>query len=415
MLRSSTRARGACYTDAIVALALNVPFMVAALCRYPQDLRWTSPSGAYTLLVFAGYYVFLVYALLTLTFVLVGKWRRLFVVASTTILTLTLYYFVVDGVVYRVSKMHVDAFWLQYVVTTFDGLGIGATQVAIALFALALIVVLELCLLNVARRLDHRALWSTALPIVCAVCFAATQAIHIVAYEVSDARFTSITPELPFYFPIRSHPNALKYGHLLSLVRASAVNAPEVAGASLRYPLNDIGCAARSGGARENVLILLVESWRADAMDSVVTPQLYGFSKTASTFVAHFSSGNSTPAGVFPLFYGIHSTYWKAVKANNASIHNPVLIDALQDNGYQLGIFAKSNFKVHKLKRRHLPRHRRRGVVTGHHVGCERPRHDRPPVRVHGRPTCRGTTLLRIRLLQVNPLLLRLSSRFSSL
>jgi membrane-anchored protein YejM (alkaline phosphatase superfamily) len=53
---------------------------------------------------------------------------------------------------------------------------------------------------------------------------------------------------------------------------------------------------------------------------------------------------------VFPLFYGIHSTYWKAVKANNVRIHNPVLIDALQENGYALGIFAKSDFKAHKIK-----------------------------------------------------------------
>lgn len=342
--------RGATYADAIVALALNVPFMVAALGRYPQDLKWASPPGIYTMLVFAGYYVLLVYALLTLVFVLVGGWRRAFVVASTSILTLTLYYFVLDGVMYRVTRMHVDAFWLQYVVTTFDGLGIGVGQIATAVLAFAMIGALEVGLLHVARRIDHRAVWSIAVAVVCVVCFVATQAIHIVAYEVSDTRFTSITPELPFYFPMRSHPNAVKYGHLLSLVRESAANAPETGGASLHYPLNDVGCHAGSGGMHENVLILLVESWRADAMDSVVTPRLYEFAKDASLFEKHYSSGNSTPAGVFPLFYGIHSTYWKAVKANNASIHNPVLIDALEDNGYSFGIFAKSNFNVHKLK-----------------------------------------------------------------
>src|SRR5689334_22437572 len=85
-------------------------------------------------------------------------------------------------------------------------------------------------------------------------------------------------------------------------------------------------------------------------MDSVTTPRLSAFANEASTFLDHFSSGNSTPTGVFPLFYGIHSTYWKAVKANNVRIHNPVLIDAMEDNGYAFGIFAKSNFKVHKIK-----------------------------------------------------------------
>jgi len=336
------------FGHAVVALVLNVPLLVVALSRYPQELRWASPAGAYTLLVFTGYYVLLIYAVLTLAFMLIGAWPRIFLVASTATLTLSLYYFAVDGVVFRVSKVHIDAFWLEYLVTTFRGLGIGLGQIGAALLAFGVIVILELRLLRIARRIAHRALWGAGLAVMCVLSFVVTQAVHIVAYEVSDTRFTSITPELPFYFPVRSHPNAVKYGSRLSLVRASEVDAQNNGGASLRYPLHDVGCGLRSH--RENVLVLLLESWRADAMDSVVTPQMSAFARDASTFLRHFSSGNSTPSGVFPLFYGIHSTYWKAVKANNARIHNPVLIDALEDNGYALGIFAKSNFEAHKIK-----------------------------------------------------------------
>ena len=331
-------------------MALNVPFMVAALSRYPQDLEWGSAAGVYTLLVFAGYYVFLIYVLLTLVFLLVGAWPRFFVAASTTILTLALYYFVLDGVMYRVTKAHVDAFWLQYLLTTFEGLGIGRAQIAEGILAFAVILALELFLLRTARRIRRRALWSAGLAVVCIVCFVVTQAIHIVAYEVSDTRFTSITPQLPFYFPIRSRPNALKYGRQLALVHESEADTSPRGAVSLQYPLQDAGCAARRDRNRKNVLVLLVESWRADAMDSVTTPRLFDFARDASAFLDHFSSGNATPAGVFSLFYGIHSTYWKAVKANNVRIHNPVLIDALQENGYALGIFAKSDFERHKIK-----------------------------------------------------------------
>lgn len=344
--------RRALYGRAVATLALNVPFMVAALSRYPQDLRWASPAGVYTVLVFAGYYVLLVYAVLTLAFLLTGAWPRVFLAASTATLTLSLYYFAVDGIVFRVAKTHIDAFWLQYLVTTFGGLGIGFAQVANALLALAAILVLELFLLRLTRRIRRRALWGAALGVACVLCLMVTQAVHIVAYEVSDTRFTSITPELPFYFPVRSHPNAVKYGSRLSFVRASQADATDGGSASLRYPLHDVACDPRSDHVPRNVLILLLESWRADAMDSVVSPQMDAFAKGggASTFLEHFSSGNSTPTGVFPLFYGIHSTYWKAVKANNVRIHNPVLIDAMEDNGYAFGIFAKSNFKVHKIK-----------------------------------------------------------------
>jgi membrane-anchored protein YejM (alkaline phosphatase superfamily) len=74
------------------------------------------------------------------------------------------------------------------------------------------------------------------------------------------------------------------------------------------------------------------------------------FAERASRFTNHFSSGNSTPTGVFPIFYGIHPTYWAAVKANNAAVHNPVLIDALAANGYAFGIYAFSHFERHKIK-----------------------------------------------------------------
>ena len=340
----------ASYGHAVVALALNVPFMLAALCRYPQDLRWLSPAGVYTLLVFAGYYIFLIYILLTLAFLVTGAWPRLFTAASSTILALALCYFAVDGVVYRVAKAHIDAFWLQYLLTTFEGLGIGIAQIAGALLVFTAVVALQLVLLRTARRVQRRALWGAGLAAACVVSFAITQAIHIVAYEVSDTRFTSITPQLPFYFPLRSHRNALKYGPQLALVRASASDPSGGSGASLVYPLHDAGCSARPRSDRMNVVILLLESWRADAMDSVVTPRMSAFARDASTFTEHFSSGNSTPSGVFPLFYGIHATYWKAVKANNVRIHNPVLIDALQEDGYAFSILARSDFKAHMIK-----------------------------------------------------------------
>src|SRR5262245_23508427 len=342
--------RWADYTAATVCLALNVPFMLVALSRYPQDLEWASTAGVYTLLVFAGYYVFLVYILLTLVFLLTGAWRRVFAAVSTAILTLAVCYFTIDGIVYRVAKAHIDAFWLQYMLTTFEGLGIGLAQIAGAVLVLGAILAVELVLLRAARRMRHRELWTAGLVLVCLVCFTVTQAIHIVAYEVSDTRFTSITPQLPFYFPIRSHRNAVKYGRQLSLIRESEVNVSETGAAPLQYPLHDAGCTLRADRNRKNVVVLLVESWRADAMDSLTTPRLSAFARDASTFLDHFSSGNSTPSGVFPLFYGIHSTYWKAIKANNVRIHNPVLIDALEENGYAFGIFAKSDFKAHKIK-----------------------------------------------------------------
>src|SRR5262249_53515300 len=140
--------RGASYTQAVVALALNIPFIAAALSRYPQDLTWFSLAGVNALLVVAGYYVAALYLVVTVAFLLTGAWRLVFLTVSAAALTLTLYYFVVDGIVYRVTKMHIDAFWLQYLFTTFRGLGIGLAQILGATLLLGVIVGLEFFLLR---------------------------------------------------------------------------------------------------------------------------------------------------------------------------------------------------------------------------------------------------------------------------
>ena len=85
-------------------------------------------------------------------------------------------------------------------------------------------------------------------------------------------------------------------------------------------------------------------------MDSTVSPNIDALARRSSVFRNHLSSGNATPHGVFGLFYGIHPTYWAAVKANNAAIDNPVLIDVLGGLGYSFGIFADSQFGRHKIK-----------------------------------------------------------------
>ena len=358
MIRPEARARAITwlsprtegYAQAIVLLFLNVPFLLAALSRYPQHLTWTSVAGAYAVMVFAGYYVLALYLVLTLAFLVTGTWRRIFLVASTTILTLTLYYFIVDGIVYQITKMHIDAFWLEYLFTTFEGIGISVAQVATALAVLVAIVALEILLLRVARRIWRRALLNAGLAAVCVICLVVTQVIHVAAYEANDRRFTWLTPQLPFYFPLTSHKNWLKFGNHFSMIGELAAEEPGNSGESFQYPIRAIGCAADLERPRKNVLVIMLESWRADAMNSTVTPNMDAFTSEASYFVNHFSSGNSTRSGVFPLFYGIHPTYWTAIKANNVRIHNPVLIDALEENGYALGIFADSHFKRHKIK-----------------------------------------------------------------
>jgi membrane-anchored protein YejM (alkaline phosphatase superfamily) len=337
----------------MVVLCLNVPLLFVVLSRYVSGVNWASVGGLYAGLVFLGYYTLAILVAVTALFLVTGAWPRLFLAASGVLITVVLYYFVVDGMVYRLLKSHIDAFWLVYLVTTFEGLGIGIPQILLAVALLAGVAALEWWLFGLAARVRVPRRWVIGQAVACVLAYGVSQTLHLMAYGTNDTRIAALTPQLPFYFPIVSHKHSEKYRGQVPMIGeagVSSLGAGENPGA-FRYPLHEVACKLSEGHRRPNIVILLVESWRADALDSVVTPRMSAFSQRGSRFLNHFSSGNSTPAGVFPVFYGIYSTYWTAVKANNALIDNPVLIDALAANGYEFGIYAPhSQFERHKIK-----------------------------------------------------------------
>jgi len=349
--RSSIRAwlasRAESYAHVNVALCLNVPLLYIALVRHLEGVDLTSLPGIYASLVIVGYYFLLLQILITAVFAVCAVSTRVAVFVCAAVITAAISYLLADGFVYRVFRFHIDAFWLQYALTSFSGIGLPGWLVGAAAAALAVIIALQAGLFRLARRLPSPRLIAGSMIVTAVVAYAASQALHIVAYERNDARFTHITPRLPFYYPIMSHKDAVKYANALPMIGGSA--APE-ASVSLAYPSRGVSCPPSPGARRPNILMIVLESWRADTMDDEVSPNIARFARRSSVFENHFSSGNATPTGIFSLFYGIHPTYWTAVKANSSSIHNPVLIDALEANGYAFGIFADSHFQRHKIK-----------------------------------------------------------------
>lgn len=108
---------------------------------------------------------------------------------------------------------------------------------------------------------------------------------------------------------------------------------------TLNYPLAPMEC---SGGEKPNILLILIDSWRADSFTPDVTPHIYQAfkdQKDAYYFTNHLSGGNATEAGVFSLFYSMPYAYWDSF----TGLHQPpVFITQLQKFGYQLGIFGSS-------------------------------------------------------------------------
>ena len=331
-------------------LALNVPLIVAILLFSLRGIDFSAMTWVYFLTVVIGYYALIILVLFTLVYLLLFYVRRIAVIAAIGAITLGVFFLIVDGLTYHVTKIHIEPFWMEWIVNDLSAFGISHTTLWAVFFCLLGLIAVELLLFRLADRISGRKglAWSFALLTV--IALAASQVIHLVAYEKNVAEITSLTPYLPIYYPVTSHRNAQKYGDLLPIDEESPALASAEQTGTLSYPLKELQFSDNPGDHTPNILILLFESWRTDAMTPEVTPNTWEFSRKSTVCLDHFCSGNSTIAGLFGFFYGLHPTYWSAVKADNARIHNPVLIDALEQKGYSFGMFAKSNFKRHKIK-----------------------------------------------------------------
>ena len=338
------------YRWLLMFVALNVPVICAILARNLDGADFTGLSTFYAACVMVGYYGLPVLFVASLAHLLLMVAGRLATFLSVVLMTVFVFYLLLDTFVYDLVKFNIDVFWLDYIIHDYEGLGLPESNLHTAAIGLGAVAVLEIVLWLVARRLRPRARWAAVVPALIVVAFAASQVMHIVAYQRNDQRITSLTPHFPLYVPTTSHSKAVKYGDLLPI----GEDAPAVAGgdyrySSLTYPRGEVDWEILPDGERPNFLFLLLESWRFDAVDETVSPHIAELAGRASVFENHLSSGNQTTCGIFSLFYGLHPTYWPAVKANSTAIDNPVLIDAMLDNGYAFGVFAKSKFARHKI------------------------------------------------------------------
>jgi membrane-anchored protein YejM (alkaline phosphatase superfamily) len=105
----------------------------------------------------------------------------------------------------------------------------------------------------------------------------------------------------------------------------------------LMYPLEPLAC--RADAPRRNVIFIAVDSWRFDALDPRMTPNVHAFAQRSARFTNHFSGGNATRIGVFSLFYGIPGTYWHRILAEQ---RRPVLIEELLRRDYAISVFRSA-------------------------------------------------------------------------
>jgi membrane-anchored protein YejM (alkaline phosphatase superfamily) len=338
------------YYRLTIAAVINIALIFSILLWNSRQHDFGALSGLYFLTVILGYYVLPVYLVSSVLYLVFSPFRRFSLFVASLVITGFVFYFLIDVYTYSITRMHIDLFWINWIINDFDAFGLTYGTLSAVLAAFLILVAVEVGIFLLARRVAVRRWVIVSFWGVLLLSFAVSQTLHAVAYEENDARITGLSPYLPFYYGITSHSTSAKYGELLPVGLEDTDVAGDDYEGPFTYPLKPIVQQLPPGKQPPNIIVLLFESWRYDAISPELTPNTSALAEKSLVSTRHVCSGNSTVAGVFGLFYGLHASYWGAVKASNARIHNPVLIDVLEDNGYSFGIFAKSNFKRHKIK-----------------------------------------------------------------
>lgn len=162
---------------------------------------------------------------------------------------------------------------------------------------------------------------------------------HILHAWADANHFTPITKQvryLPAYKPLTMKKLLVSLG--LVKKQPDEEKLRSSGGSALAYPLETIHCS-NDRPEKLNLLLIVVDSWRYDALTAEITPNIWRLSQNGWRFDSHYSSGNATRFGIFGLFYGLYGTYWHSMLAEEKS---PVLMRELQKQKYRMSILASA-------------------------------------------------------------------------
>ena len=249
-----------------------------------------------------------------------------------------------DRVIYKMYGFHINGFVIDLVLTPggIDSLGASlSTQLTAAAIVTGFFALQALVYFYLVPRLAGRehALTRLKLRWLILLLIVPLSLGERLAYAYSSAAnhrpILFASERYPLYLPL----TARKVAKRLGIEEAPREEGIAVRDGSLSYPLTPLRIEPPKKPL--NVVWLVAESLRFDMLDPKIMPQLWRFSENAARFENHYSGGNLTQMGVFSMFYGLYSTYWFPVLANRRA---PLLLDTLQAQNYQFGLYTSQRF-----------------------------------------------------------------------
>jgi membrane-anchored protein YejM (alkaline phosphatase superfamily) len=269
-----------------------------------------------------------------------ARWRRAVPRAWAVLATTAaLAFLLADARVRAVYGFHVDGFVLNLVLTPggIESMGAGAATYWTCALLVAGILALQLALLWLARRrLVAMRLRTRTLVLLWLALSAAERLGYGVAHVGAHAPVLAAGEAFPLYSRLTFDRLAMRLGFE---VRREPGVAVDLAAAQLAYPRAPLDLAPPQRPL--NVVWLVAESLRADALGAEIMPRTWEFAGGALRFTRHYSGGNGTRMGVFGMFYGLYGPYWFPALESR---REPVLMAALRAQDYQFSLHTSARF-----------------------------------------------------------------------
>ncbi|EIQ2312843.1 cardiolipin transport protein PbgA [Escherichia coli] len=323
-----------------ILLSLVIGSRYLFIADWPTTLAgriysYVSIIGHFSFLVFATYLLIL----FPLTFIVGSQrlMRFLSVILATAGMTLLL----IDSEVFTRFHLHLNPIVWQLVINPDENE--MARDWQLMFISVPVILLLELVFATWSwqklRSLTRRRRFARPLAAFLFIAFIASHVMYIWA----DANFyrpiTMQRANLPLSYPMTARRFLEKHGLLdAQEYQRRLIEQGNPDAVSVQYPLSEL--RYRDMGTGQNVLLITVDGLNYSRFEKQM-PALAGFAEQNISFTRHMSSGNTTDNGIFGLFYGISPSYMDGILSTRTPA---ALITALNQQGYQLGLFSSDGF-----------------------------------------------------------------------
>jgi len=311
---------------------------------FVADWPTTLVGRIYSYLSIVGHFSFLVFAtylliLFPLTFIIMSQ--RLMRLLSAILATVGMTLLLIDSEVFTRFHLHLNPLVWELVINPDQNE--MARDWQLMFISVPVVLLIEMLFATWSwqklRSLTRRRHYAKPVTGFFFVAFIASHVMYIWA----DANFyrpvTMQRANLPLSYPMTARRFLEKHGLLdAQEYQRRLVEQGNPEAVSVQYPLSEL--RYRDMGQGQNVLLITVDGLNYSRYEKQM-PALASFAEQNISFTQHMSTGNNTDSGLFGLFYGISPAYMDGVLSSRTPA---ALITALNQQGYQLGLFSSDGF-----------------------------------------------------------------------